>query len=208
MNAGNYRARRATTDDVAALVPLWQSAQLPGAAELDKRLTEFQVVEDADGKLLGAIGLQIAGSEGKIHSEAYADFALTDQLRPLLWERINTVAKNHGLFRLWTNESAPFWKKDCGFIDPSAEVLQKFPAQFGKPGSTLRILQLKEDRADPHSIDAEFDRFKAEEKLRNDKMFEQARTLQWILRGFAALLFVVVVIGVIYLLRAKANIQR
>lgn len=208
MNSGNYRARRATTDDVAALLPLWQSAQIPSAKELDKRLTEFQVVENADGKLLGAIGLQIAGTEGKIHSEAYTDFALTDQLRPLLWERISTVAKNHGLFRLWTDEPAPFWKKDCGFVEPSTEVLQKFPAQFGKGGSTLRLVQLKEDRADPLSIDAEFDRFKAEEKLRNDKMFQQARMLQGMLRGFAVFLFIVVLIGIVYMLRTKANLQR
>lgn len=207
MNSANFRARRATTDDVPALVPLWQSAHLP-ADELDKRFTEFQIVESADGKLLGAIGLQIAGKEGKIHSEAYTDFALTDQLRPLLWERINMVATNHGLFRLWTEEPAPFWKRNCGFVGTSPETRAKFPDQFGRAESTLLVLQLKEDRADPASIDEEFNRFKTEEKLRNDKMFQQARSLQWILRGFAALLFIVVIIGVIYLLRAKANLQR
>jgi N-acetylglutamate synthase-like GNAT family acetyltransferase len=206
MNSANYRARRANTDDVAALVQLWQSAHLL-VGELDKRFTEFQVVENADGKLLGAIGLQISGPEGKIHSEAYTDFALTDALRPLLWERIKTVATNHGLFRLWTDEPAPFWKKECGFVPPSAEILSKFPAQFERVGSTLLILQLKEDRAEPEALDAEFNRFKAEEKLRTDKMFEQARLLQGITRGFAVILFIVFIIGVIYLFRAKAHLQ-
>lgn len=206
MNSAKYRARRATTDDVAALVPLWQSAHLP-ANELDKRFTEFQVVESEDGELLGAIGLQIAGTDGKIHGEAYADFALTDALRPLLWERIKTVATNHGLFRLWTDEPAPFWKKECGFVPPSAEALPKFPAQFERVGSTLLLLQLKEDRAEPEALDAEFNRFKAEEKMRTEKMFQQARLLKGILRVFAVLLFVVCVIGFVYLFRMRSSFR-
>lgn len=206
MNSGNYRARRATTDDLAALVPLWESAHLP-AAELDKRFTEFQLVENSEGKLLGAIGLQIAGKDGHIHSEAYTDFALTDPLRPLLWERILAVANNHGLFRLWTDEPAPFWKKNCGFVEPSADVRAKFPVQFENPRTTLLTLQLKEDRADPASLEAEFARFKAEEKLRTDKMFEQARLFKGIAWGLAALLFIFVVIGLVYLVRYRATLQ-
>lgn len=206
MNATYYRARRATTEDVFSLVQLWQSAHLP-ADELEKRFTEFQLVEEDAGKLLGAVGLQIAGKEGKIHSEAYTDFALTDRLRPLLWERLNTVATNHGLFRLWTDEPAPFWKKNCGFVVPSAETRAKLPAQFGGDRPTLLTLQLREPGADPEAIDAEFARFKAEEKLRTERMFQQARIFKGIAWGFAAVLFVFVVIGVIFLLRAKARWQ-
>lgn len=204
MNSGKYRARRATTDDLSALVPLWESAHLP-AAELDKRFTEFQVVESGDGKLLGAIGLQISGKEGKIHSEAYIDFALTDTLRPILWQRINTVASNHGLFRLWTDEPAPFWKKECGFTLPSAEARAR--SQFGNSEATLLALQLREDAADPDALDAEFARFKAEEKLRTDKMFQQARVFKWIAWGLAAALFVFVVIGLVHLVRYRSTLQ-
>jgi hypothetical protein len=204
MNSGIYRARRATTDDLSALVPLWESAHLP-AAELDKRFTEFQVVENDDGKLLGAIGLQISGKEGKIHSEAYTDFALTDILRPILWQRINTVASNHGLFRLWTDEPAPFWKKECGFALPSAEARSR--SQFGDTDATLLALQLREDAADPDALDAEFARFKAEEKLRTDKMFQQARVFKWIAWGLAAALFVFVVIGLVHLVRYRSTLQ-
>ena len=206
MNSANYRVRRATTDDVEQLISLWQSAHLP-ATELDKRFTEFQVVESADGKLLGAIGLQINGAEGKIHSEAYSDFALTDQLRPLLWERLQNVANNHGLFRLWTDESAPFWKKESGFVEASLDALKKFPPQFGRTQSPWFILQLKEYRAEPASIEAEFARFKAEEKERNDKMFQQARMLKGFLRVLVAILVVVCVIGFIYLLRMRSSLQ-
>jgi len=202
MKSPDYRVRRATTDDMKALILLWRSVSLR-AEELDKRFTEFQIVERADGTLLGAIGLRIAGSDGKIHSEAFSDFGLTDQLRPLLWERIMGVATNHGLFRLWTDEPAPFWKKECGFITPSGEALAKFPAHFGKTDSRLQVLQIKEDRAAPASLDAEFAMFKAQEKERSDKMFQQARLFKNVALALSVLLFVFVIFGVVYLLRYR-----
>lgn len=207
MNSANYRVRRATTDDLDQLILLWQSTQLP-AQELDKRFTEFQIVEDKDGKLLGAIGLQIIGAEGKIHSEAYSDFGLTDQLRPRLWERLRSIANNHGLFRFWTDEPAPFWKKECGFIDATADVMGKIPANFTGGKTSWFFLQLKEDRAEANSLDAEFARFKAEEKENTDKMFQKARLFKGIAWGLAGLLFVFVTIGVVYLMRYKNNLPR
>ncbi|MEO6036243.1 MAG: hypothetical protein ABIQ35_13385 [Verrucomicrobiota bacterium] len=205
MNPSGYKVRRATTDDVAELLSLWKSAHLP-AEELDKRFTEFQIVQGAEGKLLGATGLKIAGSEGKLHSEAFFDFGLTDPLRPLLWERIQSVATNHGLFRLWTEEPAPFWKKECGFIPPSGETLAKYPVQFGKADARLLVLQLKDDRAAPSSLDAEFALFKAEEKERSEKMFRQARLFKGVAIGLSVVLFVFVAIGLMYLFRYRNRI--
>lgn len=202
MNSEGYRVRRATTDDMGALVPLWKSGHLP-AEQLDKRFTEFQIVESADGKLLGAIGLRIAGSEGQIHSEAYSDFGLTDRLRPLLWERLLSVAANHGLFRLWTDEPAPFWKKECGFSGPSGEALARFPVQFGKANSKIQVLQLKDDRAAPNSLDAEFALFKAEEKERSQKMYQQARFFKSVAIGLSVVVFICFVIGLIILFRYR-----
>lgn len=206
MNSPNYIVRRATTDDIADLLALWQSAQLP-VNGLDKRFTEFQIVIDPTGKLLGAIGLQVEGAEGKIHSEAYADFGMTDQLRPLLWERLEKVAANRGLFRLWTEEFAPFWKKVCGFILPAGEALARFPLQFGNSDSSWSVLQLKEDRAAPGALEAEFARFKAEEGARSRKMYEQARLFKGIALALSILLFVLVAIGMIYLFRYRSNLQ-
>src|SRR2546423_11556340 len=114
MNSSNYRVRRATLDDITELTALWKSMDFP-ADELSKRITEFQVAEAADGKLLGAVGLQITERQGRIQCEAFTDFALAEQLRPLLWDRIYAVATNHGLLRLWTNEKAPFWSH-CGLV--------------------------------------------------------------------------------------------
>ena len=207
MSSANFRVRRATTDDMDQLIALWKSAHLP-AGELDKRFTEFQVVENAEGKIEGAIGLQIVGSEGKIHSEAYTDFGLTDQLRPLLWERLRSVANNHGLFRFWTDEPAPFWKKECGFTEATPEALAKLPVQFGGAKSNLLFLQLRADSAAPDSLDAEFARFKAEERERTEKMYQQARLFKGIAWGLAVVLFIFVAYGVFYLMRYKAGLQR
>ena len=49
-------------------------------ADLARRVTEFQVAEDAEGRLVGAAGLQVAERQGLIHSEVFEDFALADQL--------------------------------------------------------------------------------------------------------------------------------
>jgi len=205
MSLENYRVRRATTDDLDGLILLWKSAQLP-ANILDKRFTEFQVAEDDSGKLLGAIGLQVAGTEGRVHSETYADFGLTDRLRPLLWERISNVAMNHGLFRLWTNESAPFWKKECGFTEPAADVLAKKPESFSETKFGWLVLQLREDRAAPSSIEAEFARFKAEENVRTGKIRERARLLKGVALGLSVLLFIFVVVGLFYLFKFRTRL--
>src|SRR5262245_48029320 len=101
MNTSNYRVRRATLDDLGALRPLWESMHLP-VAELERRLIEFQVAEDSNGKIVGAIGFQSEGRYARIHSEAFSDFGSTDQVRPIFWERIQTLCTNHGIARLWT----------------------------------------------------------------------------------------------------------
>ena len=126
MNPANYRLRRATLDDLGELSALWKSMNL-SVEELGKRITEFQVAESADGEFLGAVGFQLEGRQGRIHSEVFKDFALADQLRPLLWERIQAVARNHGVARLWTQECAPFWGQS-GFQLERTEALKKLPA--------------------------------------------------------------------------------
>src|SRR5438067_1277069 len=95
-----FQLRRATTDDVPQLTALWQAAHLP-AGTLDKRFTEFQVAENEEGQLVGAIALQISQQQGFLHSETFSDFSLVDKVRPLLWERVQKIAINHGLFRVW-----------------------------------------------------------------------------------------------------------
>ncbi len=99
--------RRATVDDLPALKSLWLAAHLP-ADELESRLTEFQVVETG-GVFAGALGVQILRQHARLHSEDYADFSVADAARELFWERIQNLAANHGVFRVWTQETSPFW---------------------------------------------------------------------------------------------------
>jgi hypothetical protein len=124
--------------------------------------------------LAGAIGLEIAQKQGRIHSEAFTDFALADQLRPKLWERIHAVATNHGLLRLWTQEHAPFWSH-CGLGKPDPDALQKLPAPWQAQKSDWLTLKLKDEIEKLISADKEFAMFMDAEKQRTARAFQHAK---------------------------------
>jgi N-acetylglutamate synthase-like GNAT family acetyltransferase len=184
----SYRTRRATVDDLAQLAELWRAMQLP-AAELEKQFTDFQVAEDAQGKLAAAIGLHIEGGHGRIHSETFADFGLTDILRPALWERLQVVAQNHGLFRLWTEEAAPWWKKDAGFSTASEELLQKLPESYGARHPAWLTLKLKEEVPDSFLLDKEIAMLREAERIRLEKFMHRGKVLKTIGTVIAVLVF-------------------
>lgn len=188
VNADAYQVRRATMDDLPQLSELWKTAQFP-AVDLEKRFTEFQVAATPTGQVVAAIGFQVAGTDGRIHSECYADFALSDALRPLLWERLQSVAQNHGLFRLWTEESAPFWKKGAGFSKPSGETISRLPADFGEARGGWLVLLLKGEAADPALLEAQFRLFRETEQARREKLLQRANALRMAGTGIAVLLF-------------------
>jgi hypothetical protein len=176
-------------DDLAQLAALWAAAKLP-ARELEKQFTQFQVAEDAQGKLAGAIALHIDGHNGKVHSETFADFALADALRPALWERLQTVAQNHGLFRLWTEEAAPWWKKDAGFSTPSDEILHKLPESYGPRHAAWLTLRLKDEGADPALLDKEIALFKEAERVKLEKLIYRGKVIRIIGTLISALLLI------------------
>ena len=197
-----YRTRRATVDDLAQLAGLWQAAQLP-AADLEKQFTEFQVAEDDQGKLIAAIGLHIDGSSGRVHSETFGDFSLTDTLRPALWGRLQTVAQNHGLFRMWTMEAAPWWKKDAGFSTPSDEILQKLPESYGARYPAWLTLRLKEEGADPEQLDKEIAMFKEVERAKLEKLIQRGKTMRIIGTIISALLLLFALGVLFYVLKHR-----
>ncbi len=201
MNApGSYRIRRATTDDLPQLMTAWAEAALP-AAELEKQFTEFQVAENPEGRILGAVALQVAGTDGLIHSETFADFALCDTLRPLLWQRLETVAHNHGLFRLWTTETAPFWKMDAGFANPSTPAPEAFAAARG-PWLALR---LKDEAADPTLLEAQFRAFREAEKAKREKLLRGAAALKTVGTVIAAVLFILGMAMLFWFFRSRSH---
>ncbi len=199
MSPSSYRVRRATLDDIQALVALWNSMHFP-AENLARRITEFQVAVSPEGQVIGAIGLQISTRQGLIHSEGFTDFAAADQLRPLLWERLQSVAANHGLLRVWTQEQAPFWNR-CGLVKAEPEILERLPAAWRSSSSGWLTLKLKEDLEEVLSADKEFAMFMESEKARTQRAFQQARVLKFLATAVAVILFILVVIGAVMVLQ-------
>ncbi len=192
MTPSNQKVRRATVEDLQKLNLLWQQEELP-CQELEKRFKEFQVVEEENGELSGAVGLQVAGHEGRLHSEAFTHPEQADELRDKLWERIKIVAGNFGLVRVWTQFATPFWNSS-GFQYAAEENLSKLPAGFGGDAHPWKFIQLRPETAAPPSVDKEFAMFRAAEKERTDQMFRQARVLKVIAAVVAVgLLFLVAI---------------
>jgi N-acetylglutamate synthase-like GNAT family acetyltransferase len=186
MTLPGLRVRRATVDDLTSLKSLWDSMRLV-PDELEKRLTEFQVVQNADGQVLGAIGIQFSKQHALLHSEGYADFSVADAARQLFWERIQTLASNHGVFRLWTQERSPFWKS-FGFQPPNAEILTRLPEEWQNEFSGAWLtFQLKNEEVITAALEKEFAPFMAAEKLGTHRISEKARTINTIVTvtGFA-----------------------
>jgi N-acetylglutamate synthase-like GNAT family acetyltransferase len=188
MTTPNAQVRRATVDDIQALVALWKQERLPWEI-LEKRFKEFQVVEGEGGEILAALGFQIAGGEGRLHSEAFAHPEQADRLRKLLWERAQVQAKNHGLVRIWTQLATPFWRS-TELQTAEGEVLTKLPSEFGGFGGAWYYLQLREEGSPSLSLDQEFKLFQEAEKESTERLFRQAK----ILRVAAAVLSLIVLI--------------
>jgi N-acetylglutamate synthase-like GNAT family acetyltransferase len=206
MISSEFLVRRATLDDLGQMTALWGSMNFP-LDDLTRRITDFQVAAGAAGKILGALGLQIAERQGRIHSEAFNDFALAERLRPLLWERVQAVATNHGLTRLWTQEAAPFWNH-CGLVKPDAEALEKLPASWRVQAAPWLTLKLKEDIETVGSLDKEFAMFMESEKQRTQRAFHHARILKLIATLVALTVFVLVLGAAFFLFRKNPNLLR
>lgn len=185
MTAPRLHARRATLDDLPALQALWHAAQLP-VAPLEARLTEFQVVEYA-GQFAGALGLEFSGQHVRLYAEDYPDFAHADAARELFWERLVTLAANHGAFRVWTQETSPFWTH-WGFHPAHGEVLGQLPADWrALPGDWL-TLELKNAEIINAVVEKELLPHQAEEKSQTARLTARARKIKWLITvvGFVA----------------------
>ena len=204
MSSSNYRVRRATLDDINQLTAMWQSMHFP-TEELAKRVTEFQVAEGSDGKVVGGLALQIAARQGRVHSEAFSDFALAEQLRPMLWDRVHAVAMNHGLMRMWTQEKAPFYNH-CGLVAPDAESLQRLPAAWRNDNSSWLTLKLREDIETVTSLDKEFALFMESEKQRTERAFQHAKVLKMIALLISLGILILVIIGAFFLFKKNPHL--
>lgn len=147
MTDQTFHFRRATLEDIDVLRGLWQTALFP-LYDLEKRLTEFQIVEGVDGRLLGALGMCVQGEEAFIHHEAYTHPSTEAAIREKLWNRLKFLFGNQSAHRIWTCEKADFWKQ-AGFRKPTVEEKTKFPSDFGSSGKdTLLMYPLKDMKAE------------------------------------------------------------
>jgi N-acetylglutamate synthase-like GNAT family acetyltransferase len=185
-SAPAYQSRRATLEDLPELRSLWHSARLP-LDELEKRFTEFQIVMSAEGNILGAVGLQIQKQHGHIHSETYTSPELAPELRPLLFQRILTVARNNGLVRLWVLPTASFYREH-GFTDVDETLRAKLPESFGNAAADWVSLKLKDENQSANTIEKEFEIFAMAQKQESERLISQAQSFRVIAYG---LLFVV-----------------
>jgi N-acetylglutamate synthase-like GNAT family acetyltransferase len=207
MSEPQFHARRATLDDLPALRPLWEAERLDSSA-LEKRLKEFQVACDAEGKIVGAIGLQLVQQQGLLHSEAYADFALADTLRHVLWERLRTVGRNHSLARVWTRETSHVWRT-LGFDPPEPDQLAHFPAAFGAADAgPLFTIKVRDDPFAEMTPEQEEVLLKQHLREGSDRMLRQAKFLR--LFAIAAFIIMAIILSICgrYLWRYRQRQQR
>ena len=175
MNSRLLRIRRATVDDLPALKALWTTAQLP-ADDLENRLTEFQVVE-AHGAFAGAVGVQITRQHLRFYAEDYTDFSVADAARELLWERIQKLAANHGVFRVWTQETSPFWTR-WGFQPANLETLERLPEEWKALEGHWLTLELKNEDAIKTALSTQFAGFMDDEKKQTAEVAARARQIR------------------------------
>jgi N-acetylglutamate synthase-like GNAT family acetyltransferase len=190
-----YQTRRATLEDLPELRSLWHSGRLP-LDDLEKRFTEFQIVSAPEGNILGAVGLQMFKQQGLIHSETFTTPELAPELRPLLYQRMLTVARNNGLVRLWVLPIASFYR-DNGFADVDDALRAKLPELFGNPAADWVSLKLKEETQQSATVEKEFEIFAMAQKQESERLISQAKAFRLlaygllflVLAGIAALAF-------------------
>jgi len=195
------QVRRATVDDLPRLIELWQQENLP-CADLEGRFKEFQVLENGTGHIAGAVGLQVSGQEGRLHSEAFEDFGQADALRGLVWDRIQTVARNHGLVRVWAQFTSPYWRA-IGFDYASNELLTKLPNNFGADRTPWMCVKLREEVPAVASLDKEFAMFRETQKEEREKIMRQARIMKMVAGVVATLVLILIIAWVVMFLKVQ-----
>jgi N-acetylglutamate synthase-like GNAT family acetyltransferase len=202
MNPGQLQIRRATVDDLPALKALWLAAQLP-ADELEGRLTEFQIVESG-GQFAGALGVQVLRQHARLHSEDYVDFAVADAARELFWDRIQKLAAHLGVFRLWTQETSPFWRH-WGFQPPNEEILARLPGEWNHLAGRWLTLELKNEDAVNQALENQFAGFMEAEKKQTARVAERARLLRVIIMVVFIAIFLICMVVLVFVVRHNAH---
>jgi hypothetical protein len=198
MDSTQYIVRRANVDDLSALKLLWERAHLQ-VLDVEKRLTDFQLIASMEGDLVGAVALQVEGKQGRVHSEAFVRPEDGEGARPLLWERLQTLARNHGLVRLWTRERAAFWLQ-AGFGEATPEWMKKLPATFGSGHERWLTISLRDESPATISVEQEFEIFQQAQRASTEQLMARARQLKVLVVGVVLLLVAAAVMAALWFL--------
>lgn len=195
MSSFKFQTRRATVDDLPRLKQLWVLMRF-SEAELERQLTDFQVVVDDAGIVVGCAAFQMNQRHARIHSEAFEDFSLADYARPALWSRIQTLATNHGLVRLWTQETSPFWSRS-GFQAATEDALERMPSSWDRFSPGWLTVKLKDEEA-MTSLDKEFALFVESEKQQRSQLLNQTKMIKTLAIGGILLIVLVLIAAAIW----------
>lgn len=195
--------RRATLDDLETLRGLWRECRLP-EYELEKRFTEFQLAVDDHGWILGSLGLRFAGHHGEVHHLAIRRADLETDLNAALWDRVNTLANQHGAHRLWTRFHGHFWSGN-GFQEPTAQERRELPPLFGNPSEPWLTLKLRDEPLKLLAAEEQLDAFLELERLKTERLVRRGQFFKLLATAFAALLFAFALGTLFLLLRRRRN---
>ena len=171
-----FHARRATLDDLPGLRGLWETAMLP-THDLERHLTEFQIAEGLDGRLMGALGFQIVGRDARIYYEAYTHSDSEALVKPQLWNRLKVMASNGGVHRVWTQEKSDYWD-ECDFKSVTADDLERLPTLFKRAGGPWKMLALRDEVAE-RRIEEEIGMFEAAHEEDQSRLAWQTKWIKW-----------------------------
>lgn len=194
------KIRRATIQDLNPLRDIWTSMHLPSEA-LERQLKEFQVAE-LNGHVVGTIGIQFVGTAALLYCEGFSDFSVADAARELFWERLETLASHHGVFRIWTQETSPFWAR-LGFLPATSEILKRLPQQWNTGEGKWLTLQLKDEDAVAAALQNKFVGFMESEKQQTASIKEKANMIKIAVTVISFLIFGICVALAIYLLKHR-----
>ncbi|MDA1276045.1 MAG: hypothetical protein O2960_18670 [Verrucomicrobia bacterium] len=193
MHPTKIQARRANLDDLPGLRDLWRNAKI-SELSVEKRFTEFQIVEEIGGTIIACAALEISGRQGKIHSWIPPNSEIHKHAEHLLWMRISALAQNHGLVRLWTLETGEFWKSHS-FSGPNSTMRRNLPSPFGLDSRDWLFLQLRDDTAETMSVEQHLELFQETQRRVSEKMLSRIR----VARLFAGTAATVVLFALVWL---------
>lgn len=190
--AFNFQTRRATIDDLTVLRNLWRQAGHP-VPTFEKALTDFQVVETADGTILGTLGIQIEAQQGRIYGQAWGDPELAPELLPRLWRRVLTLARQHRLVRLWVESGAGVFWLDQGFELAGTGALETLPPGFPRrEGHPWLMLQIREESPSRVQAELELELLHQTQAAHRERAIRRAR----LLRVFAILVATLMMLAI------------